>query len=278
MPHVPTRTIAASLPPGPGDRVVLVVAHPDDETIGAGALLGRVSDMLVVHVTDGAPRSGPDAGDAGCASWRYYAALRRRELEAATGLAGLPADHLVGLGHADQGASLDMAGIARRIAGLIADHRPGLVLTHPYEGGHPDHDAVSFAVHAACALLRRERGACPPVAEMAFYHDGDTDGVASFQDFLPMPDVPVMTLRLESGERECKRRMLDAHRSQAGKLVPFRDDVERYRPAPAYDFARPPHAGRLNYERFDWGMTGRRWRALAAEASAALGLGGMPWA
>lgn len=264
-------------PSGPGGRVIVVVAHPDDETIGAGALLGRVRDALVVHATDGAPRTGPDARHAGCASWQDYAALRRRELEGAATLAGLPADRLVGLGLADQGASPDMAGAARRIAGLVADWRPDLVLTHPYEGGHPDHDATCFAVHAACALLRRERKACPPLAEMAFYHDGDADGVTTFQDFLPTPGIPVLARRLEAEERELKRRMLDAHPSQAGTLASFRDDVEPYRPSPAYDFARPPHAGRLNYERFDWGMTGKCWRALAAEASVALGLGGAPW-
>ncbi len=39
-----------------GSRVLVVVAHPDDETIGAGALLARLRDVRVVHVTDGAPR------------------------------------------------------------------------------------------------------------------------------------------------------------------------------------------------------------------------------
>ena len=43
-------------------------------------------------------------------------------------------------------------------------------------------------------------------------------------------------------------------------------DAERFRPAPNYDFTRPPHAGQLFYEKFNWGMTGEQWRALAGRA------------
>lgn len=258
-------------------RVMIVVAHPDDETIGAGARLGRFSEVLVVHVTDGAPRAGADARNAGCATWRDYADLRRRELAAATGFAGLAAERFVGLGHADQEASLAMVEAARRIAGLMDGWRPDAVLTHPYEGGHPDHDATAFAVHAALALLRRDGGLRPLLGEMAFYHDGDADGVTTFQDFLPLDGVAVRTASLDAGERALKRRMLDAHASQAGTLASFRDDVERYRGAPVYDFTRPPHGGRLNYERFDWGMTGEWWRRLAARARDGLRLDGVAW-
>ena len=42
-------------------RVMIVVAHPDDETIGMGAQLNRFDDALLVQVTDGAPRDGRDA-------------------------------------------------------------------------------------------------------------------------------------------------------------------------------------------------------------------------
>ncbi len=31
-----------------------------------------------------------------------------------------------------------------------------------------------------------------------------------------------------------------------------------------HPFGRPPHDGLPHYERYDWGMTGAEWRALAA--------------
>lgn len=252
-----------------GERALVIVAHPDDETIGAGARLGRFARLRILHTTDGAPRTGPDAEAAGCATAADYAALRRRELERALALAGVAPDRLDGLGFADQGASYHLASLTRLVMHRIEDERPDLVLTHAYEGGHPDHDATAFAVHAACALLD---GVAPRIVEMAGYHGGAEGGGTVFQEFLPDPGIPVHTVVLDPAERALKRRMLDAHASQARTLAAFRDDLERFRDAPAYDFTRAPHDGPLNYDRFAWGITGQRWRALAAEALRTLGL------
>ena len=58
-----------------------------------------------------------------------------------------------------------------RLASLFERHGTRAVLTHPYEGGHPDHDSVAFCVRAAVRLLARGGGGdAPEVAEMAFYH------------------------------------------------------------------------------------------------------------
>ena len=66
--------------------------------------------------------------------------------------------------------------------------------------------------------------------------------------------------------RRRKGSMLDCFETQRRMLGHFPVDVERLRRAPQYDFRQPPHAGTLWYERFDWGMTGERFRALAGEA------------
>src|SRR5438067_13833693 len=43
-------------PTDPYLRVAVLAAHPDDETIGASALLARSSSAAIIYLTDGAPR------------------------------------------------------------------------------------------------------------------------------------------------------------------------------------------------------------------------------
>src|SRR2546430_1911633 len=82
--------------------VAIVVAHPDDETIGIGAQLPRLPQGLVVAVTDGAPRDGADARAHGFSSWQDYAAARAAELEAALAEAGMGAGRIMRLGIPDK--------------------------------------------------------------------------------------------------------------------------------------------------------------------------------
>ncbi len=230
--------------------VAIVAAHPDDETIGAGASLRLFRNLVLVHVTDGAPRRGSDALAAGFADGRAYAAARRRELHAALDAADA-SPVLIELGAADQGASLLMPALAEALAALWRRHGTQVAITHPYEGGHPDHDATAFAVHATGIAA----------VEMASYHAGP-DGIET-GTFLPN-GAPPLVVALDAAEQARKRAMLDCFATQRATLAPFGCAHEAFRPAPAYAFDHPPHDGLLHYERYDWGMTGAEWRALAA--------------
>ncbi len=252
--------------------VAIVAAHPDDETIGVGGVLPRLGEMILLHVTDGAPRNGRDAAAAGFQTREAYAAARRRELIAAVELAGISSERCIEIGLVDQEASLHLDRLACRLADWIAETRPAYLLTHPYEGGHPDHDAAAFAVHAAGRLLARQGWPSPSVAEFTSYHL--KDGLFAAGVFLPAEGADERIVSLSEMERNLKERMFACFATQRQVLSAFRIESERFRPAPAYDFTAPPHPGPLHYESFDWGMTGERWRQLAGEALRTLELEG----
>ena len=246
---------------------LVVVAHPDDEVLGCGILLTRLPDVTVVHVTDGAPRDGADARRHGFGDPQAYATARSAEAREALALAGVPSARHHILGIADQEAAYRLGDIALRLVPFVKD--ADLVLTHVYEGGHPDHDAVAFAVAAARTLAGRM--ARNTIVEMPFYHAGPEGWIR--QCFLPHEGASD-EVRLDLGpeELELKRRMADCHRTQDETLAGFRLDQERFRCAPAYDFSVLPNDAHLLYERHGWNLTGERWQGLVRKAKADLGL------
>jgi N-acetylglucosamine malate deacetylase 2 len=254
-------------------RTVVVVAHADDETVGVGSRLPRLKDARFVYVTDGAPRDGQDAARHGYTP-AEYANARRRELEAALALCGIGAAQVLGLECPDQQAALQLGPLAARLAEVFAQWPLEAVLTLPYEGGHPDHDATAFVVHAAAALLRARGEPAPCIVEFALYHLGPEGSPVCA--FLPDADGDALAaaVHLTAQEQQHKLALLACFITQRETLRNLPIDVERFRRAPPYDFGRPPHAGKLYYERHPWGMTGARFCTLAVEAMAELRLEG----
>jgi LmbE family N-acetylglucosaminyl deacetylase len=118
--------------------VLMVWAHPDDETYLAGGLSATLTDarQRVVCVTATRGEAGGTAAD--------LAEVRTAELEAALKLLGVEEHHW--LDYPDGGcADVDADQAAARIRALVDDVRPDTVVTFGPDGftGHPDHQAVS---------------------------------------------------------------------------------------------------------------------------------------
>ena len=134
-----------------GLKLMVITAHPDDESLGFGGVLSRYSDEgIETHLLcatggeggrhGGGPHPGPEA----------LGRIREGELRAAAGELGLHDVQL--LGYVD--LALDQAEPAeavRRVEQHLLRVRPDVVVTFGPEGayGHPDHVAISQLVTAA---------------------------------------------------------------------------------------------------------------------------------
>jgi LmbE family N-acetylglucosaminyl deacetylase len=241
----------------PGDRILIVVAHPDDETLGATVRMSRAdsSQVFILHTTDGSPRDGADARALGFADAAAYARARRSELLAALREVGIAESHCTSLGVPDKESFRYAAQIVAELRRVVARIQPDVILTCAYEGGHPDHDTCAACV----AALRRE---LPWLAaeEFPLYHAGP-EGQMVTGRFLSDPASKVFALQPDEAERELKRRMLALFVTQQPVLRHFSVGPELFRAAIEYDFSRPPHPGPLLYETWNWGLSWADWRA-----------------
>lgn len=245
-------------------RCSVIVAHSGDEIIGAGGLISRLREVTVLHVT-GSP-FGKQPPEADVAAQNDDA--RTSACISALALANVASNRVVELGVSDIRQPHSLAALAREITGFLQRFRPEIVLTHPYDGGHPDHDATAFATHAAMRLIQNNGFEPPVLFEIALHPS--KDGQKRELDFFPSPWRETTTFVLDEKTRNLKRRMFDCVDIEEGTLKGTILNLERYRRSPDYDFSIAPNAGKPAYESFDPEMTGVRWQALARQASAEL--------
>ena len=236
-------------------KTLIVVAHADDETIAASRLMGTFpADCIVLHTTDSAPKNPKYFARAGCRSREEYATLRRTELMAAMEVAGIQPTqcHLAPV--ADQEAVLHLELLANTISGFFPVDR---IVTHAYEGGHPDHDATAVAVALAVRCAGME------VMEFPAYHAAG--GVLVAGEFISHKSYSKEERILLTAEDSARKKaMFGCFRSQQHLMDRFSTTVELLRRAPEYDFLQPPHEGQLYYETRDLGWTYARWRTIVS--------------
>lgn len=133
-------------------RLMCVLAHPDDESLGTGGTLAKYSaegiDTYLVTATRG------ERGRFGAGSERpgpeVVGATRETELRAAARELGIR--EVTVLGYPDGGLDgVDPSAAQAAIAGHLRRVRPHVVITFGPDGayGHPDHVAISQLTTAA---------------------------------------------------------------------------------------------------------------------------------
>ena len=137
-------------------RLMAILAHPDDESMGLGGALARchgegIHTSVVTATLGQAGRyRGIRPGEPGHPGATGLGEIRRKELDAAVNVLGV--DELIVLDYIDQ--QLDQADpreILPRLAAAIRRIRPQVVITFAPDGayGHPDHIAISQFAGAA---------------------------------------------------------------------------------------------------------------------------------
>ena len=197
---LPGMLVTLTARPRPGTLLV-VVAHPDDEAFGCGSVLAHATAhglrSVVVCATRGelgepAPGSGLTRAD--------LTAVRERELREACTLLG--AERVEVLGYVDSGVDGDPAvgslaaappdEVRDRVAAVIDELRPDVVVTLDASDGHRDHAAMRDATLAALERVahrpRRTYLSCLARSLMSEFTGANTFGTPD-EDLTTLVDV-----------------------------------------------------------------------------------------
>lgn len=191
-------------------HLVVLAAHPDDETLGAGGLIaaaGRLGAAIDVVVASDGEASHPRSPTH---SSVQLASIRRREVRAAVArLAPHATVHHLGLPDGDITSHGEAV-----VAGLrsVLGDAPTRLVSPWLEDRHPDHEA--------CARAAGEVASASPSVEhwqypIWWWHWGD-----------PSADRPdgLCRLELEAADHAAKNAALDEHVSQHAPLSPQAGD------------------------------------------------------
>ncbi len=229
----------------PGDRWLVVVAHPDDEAFGCGSTIARAA-AAGARVTLACATRGeagePAPGLLDCAD---LGAVREAELHRSASALGVADVQL--LGYRDSGfdgepprGSLCAAGaddVAGVLARLVADVRPRVVVVLDGTDGHRDHRRIRAAT--ACAVRHAAAPGtvlvehCLPnslmrrwLAEMRVLRPDTAYHAIDPEDF-GRPDAEVTDVLDVAGVLPLREAAMAEHRSQASPFDGLGADLRR---------------------------------------------------
>jgi LmbE family N-acetylglucosaminyl deacetylase len=194
--------------------LVVLAAHPDDETLAAGGLLQRAvaasAAIRVVYATDGennpwAQRASEHRFRIGAADRTRFGAARRAETLAALNRLGVPSECAHFLAFPDQGLTDLLTSHAALACEALAPHlagwRPTVVAGPTAADLHPDHSAL--AVLARLVLAAASPGVRPRELACLVHNPALRHHAAA-----------TCSLALTAAERDRKRAAIVCHVSQ----------------------------------------------------------------
>jgi len=218
--------------------LLLVVAHPDDESFGCGSLLAHAAgagyDTAVLCATRG------EAGESRIAT-DDLAALREAELRAAAQILGVGSVHL--LDHADSGMAGDAepgtlvaaepTALTGQVRAVIEELHPDVVVTLDASDGHRDHVAIRDATLAAVDAAHHQPAAtylsCLARSSMERWAEhvagGDKDIYLSFPE-LGTPDTDITTLIDVAPHLDTRWAAIRAHASQGSPYDDLPEELQ----------------------------------------------------
>lgn len=167
-------------------KLMCILAHPDDETLGFGGILARYADEGVATslVTATRGEHGWPGADEDYPGPKALGRVREQELHAAAEVLGLGEVRFLDY----EDGQLDQADPREAVARIVAHLRrvrPHVVATFGPDGayGHPDHIAISqFATAAVVAAADPSYGAgngLPPHRVSKLYYRGEREESAA---------------------------------------------------------------------------------------------------
>jgi len=226
--------------------LLVVMAHPDDESMGTGGLILRHSragiEVNLICATRGEKGWG---GKPPGAREQDLARIRTAELEAAATALAISAYQL--WDYPDGGVDgSDQAEITDRIREQIAVHMPAVVVGWGPDGayGHPDHIAMGRCTDAAVAATAEPNRPAlyhlavdAPLAEFyraAIKLNGQDEGALP----LVVKDHVDLVVELTPEEVQMKLRAIDCHKSQ---LETWRVEIRNHPHMLQQGYGREPY-------------------------------------
>ncbi len=237
------------------ETVMYVFAHQDDEADVIGKIaadLAKSREVYCVWVTAG-DRGGPSD-------------VRKQETIGVTDTLKVPRDHLTFLGYPDQFAYKHLKEIAADLTKISETLHPVEIMSHAYEGGNIDHDAVAMTSDFAAKKV----GA----VHLEFPDNNIYNGRTQIWKFLPRDNAPTLYTPLDKKMYDMKMNIAKMYPSQMTSMSSyvlscdkksFKNQGEPYRVAPEYDFTKMP-AAELRYFATSKGLaTFDDWKNAAEE-------------